>query len=1298
MELKKAVTVTALFLLLQLITCCDAATPQSQCKGGTCYISPDNFSYIGNVIHSNRDIILNGGEFSLDENSGSVLIENVYNLTISGGERGSHIQCSPNSTFGFYLRNTANVTLTGLTITSCGFIHYWLCNVQFGAHCLISLVIEASRNVTLLGVHIEHSPELALFIISDENVGNPEKPFFYTEDANPNIIVSGCNISYGGNGSVLIYGKESLLLQNTVIAHSDYGIISQHSSDIMMKSVQVISCLITQIEGGYIMVRDKLIFNRSLFIIFSSTLHISGGRVLFHYGYNGRGLSIGKKYAFQKYYLLITDDSTVEFTGFTPFFRTYALYVDSASIKLNNSTLVFLENTVPMFYLAEGLIDIDIANKSSLIIANNSIVVDTNGAYLWPYSLRLDQDSEIVVINNTGLSVNFLSNNAYLSGKVRISNNSNSKHLYSPKFEAQTYFTVLSIADSAVLFNGSLEVVGNRENGGIIVDNSDLYFYGTATFSDNNGINGGAIALINSVMHISSNATVDFTRNSAREYGGAIYITRPRETPLCGRLDGLLCSIRSLHNCDLFGFSITFNQNKASIAGNAIYGGRTSACFALPSCRQCSIPDISELHLYNGVNDSSDLSKFTSDPTRVCFCENGIPDCYKVLETISVHPGEDFTLSLAIVGYGLGTVPGSVIARGSGDSQSEQNLFGSELEDLQEIRGTKCQDVQYSIVSERDREQIKLAVETLSLLMSLDEVQEIKNSRAILISLYDLRYYYSSLDEFLHIPVFVEINLLPCPVGFQLVREKCVCQQILRDNNIHSCFFSNDTAFILRPNPYWIGLPNDNDSNSSILIHPHCPLDYCISKDINITAESPDTQCQYQRSGVLCGSCREGLSMILGSSECKTCSNLYLTSILIFILAGAMLVTLVTLLNMTVSVGTLNGLILFANILQADPITFLPPTTNHTFGLVPFLRAFVAWLNLDLGIPMCFFDGLTTYYKTWLQFVFPLYILALVGAIIIVTKYSACTTRLFGTNAVSVLATLVLLSYTKILRILITAFSFTIITGSQDYHSVVWLADGNVKYFEPKHAILFLVALLVMLLLGVPYTLTLTAAPWIQSSRFKWASSLYNKFKPLFDAYMGPYKESHRYWTGMMLLARAILIVLFSSFANTNTVAGPQLNLLLLTISTCALLVLTTFLKPYRNKLLSGLEIFHLTILFFFSSSNLYVSSIGTGIETRAAIYIVLVGICFLVFLGICAGHVWYGVRKAGSGRRPEPTREREEEEEELYPSMWREGVRIQPEEEEDEEREDVISTAGATNTSSYQRSESLVELIANAD
>jgi len=75
--------------------------------------------------------------------------------------------------------------------------------------------------------------------------------------------------------------------------------------------------------------------------------------------------------------------------------------------------------------------------------------------------------------------------------------------------------------------------------------------------------------------------------------------------------------------------------------------------------------------------------------------------------------------------------------------------------------------------------------------------------------------------------------------------------------------------------------------------------------------------------------------------------------------------------------------------------------------------------NLDFGIETCFYNGLDTYSKTWLQFVFPVYLWVLVGLMIIVSHYSHRFAKLLSNNPVSVLATLILLSYTKILCTLI---------------------------------------------------------------------------------------------------------------------------------------------------------------------------------------------------------------------------------------------------------------------------------------
>ena len=968
---------------------------------------------------------------------------------------------------------------------------------------------------------------------------------------------------------------------------------------------------------------------------------------------------------------------------------------NSSLIRLSGAKLLFEQNKSQKNSILVVLINANIImeNKSFVNFVQNEI---ENSAIfgVWDSVWHLSLDSKLQLFCNKASGF-FISTNASFSGTVKVVNNT-----------AVFDEGVVNVVHSVLWFKGTLEVVGNRGevSGGLSLANSNMYITGRALFSDNHAANGGAISFISSVMHISPNATVYFINNYAEHLGGAVYISKPRTSVFWIKFARTFsCSIRVLSDsssdrCQIF--SLIFNQNKAGTAGNAIYGGHTSACSQCGRngediCDDCSIPEGSDLFHYNGVNDSSDLSNFTSDPTRVCFCENDIPNCYKVLNNITVYPGENFNLSLAIIGYGLGTVPGLVIARGnsSREGSPEQSLFGSESEYSQEIRGITCQDVRYSIVSERDREYFALAVDEQSFFKSLQMAQSVVNFKITRREEdeYPTLLFSSLYEDFFYLPVFVKVNLLACPVGFQLVRGRCVCHKILLDNMIDTCFFSNGTGLILRPVPYWIGLPND--TNSPILIHLYCPCDYCQSKDINITAEYPDTQCQYQRSGVLCGSCRDGLSMILGSSECRNCSNIYLITIAIFIVCGMALIATLTQLNMTVSVGSLNGLILLANFLQANHTTFLPTNISDTSAYITFLSVFIAWLNLDLGISMCFFDGLTTYIKTWLQFVFPLYILALVGVMIITSNYSTRMTRLLGNNAVSVLATLILLSYTKILRIFITAFSFTTLTGSQDYHSVVWLADGNIKYFEPKHAILSLVTFLVLLFLGIPYTFTLIAAPWIQKSRFRWVSSLYNRFKPLFDAYMGPYKDRHRYWTGLLLLARVVLIVLFSSIANTNTVAGPQLNLLLLSLSSFVLVSLTAALKPYKKKLLNGLEIFFLIILFILSSSNLYISNIGTRTGVCAYMYIFLVGISFLVFLGICVHHISYRLRKIQTTRRSQqPNRE----EEVYYPPFWQRAKGRAKN--DDKEREEIkMSTFEATNTISHgERRESLVKLLAN--
>ncbi len=153
------------------------------------------------------------------------------------------------------------------------------------------------------------------------------------------------------------------------------------------------------------------------------------------------------------------------------------------------------------------------------------------------------------------------------------------------------------------------------------------------------------------------------------------------------------------------------------------------------------------------------------------------------------------------------------------------------------------------------------------------------------------------------------------------------------------------------------------------------------------------------------------------------------------------------------------------------------------------------------------------YTRTWLQFVFPLYIWTLVGTVIALCRYFSWATRMFGRNPVAVLATLFLLSYTKLLRTIIAAMSFTYIDYPDNPSVPVWLHDGNVGYLEGKQVALFVAALVALLFLFLPYTFMIFFGQWIearsQRKLFRWISDC--RVKPFLDAYHGPLRNNHRY-------------------------------------------------------------------------------------------------------------------------------------------------------------------------------------------
>ena len=365
----------------------------------------------------------------------------------------------------------------------------------------------------------------------------------------------------------------------------------------------------------------------------------------------------------------------------------------------------------------------------------------------------------------------------------------------------------------------------------------------------------------------------------------------------------------------------------------------------------------------------------------------------------------------------------------------------------------------------------------------------------------------------------------------------------------------------------------------------------------------------------MCGACNTGHSLSLATSRCLDCSNVYLTLILVFLLAGVILVFALTALNLTVSEGTISGLVFYANIVHVNKVIFFRSKSMNIFSI------FIAWLNLDLGIETCFYDGMDMYARTWLQFVFPLYIWGTVIFMIVSSRYSTIAGKVFGrNNSVRVLATLLLLSYTKILRTIITALSFTTLTYPDKSIKFLWLADANIQYLTGKHIPLFLAALVFLLVLSLPYTalLLFLQCLWPRSHDYRLLSWM-RKIKPFLDAHTGPYKDKYQFWAGLLFLVR---ITLFISFA-ANSLGDTSLNLLFVSMMVMLLLGFKWVASGiYKNWLLDTLEASFFLNLGMLSVSSLYIQT-GSSEEgiTRDVVSSISLSVAYATFIGILIYH-----------------------------------------------------------------------------
>ena len=186
-------------------------------------------------------------------------------------------------------------------------------------------------------------------------------------------------------------------------------------------------------------------------------------------------------------------------------------------------------------------------------------------------------------------------------------------------------------------------------------------------------------------------------------------------------------------------------------------------------------------------------------------------------------------------------------------------------------------------------------------------------------------------------------------------------------------------------------------------------MDYCLP-DLNL--QNSDLQCQFNRTVILCSQCQDSLSMAFGSSRCIHCTNIHVLISIVILLAGFIaLVVALYILNFTVTNGSTTGIIFYVNVININDSTFL--ANDNIFKP---LRVFISFVNLNLGIEMCFFNRMNSYAKRLLHLFFPLYLIIISAFIIITSCYLSKMLQWTRTRSLPVLVTLSLLLYTSVVR------------------------------------------------------------------------------------------------------------------------------------------------------------------------------------------------------------------------------------------------------------------------------------------
>ena len=681
--------------------------------------------------------------------------------------------------------------------------------------------------------------------------------------------------------------------------------------------------------------------------------------------------------------------------------------------------------------------------------------------------------------------------------------------------------------------------ISNNIATGLSVIDSQVLLKGCNTLRHNYGPYGGGVFLAGRSQMLLMNGTELFVLQNAVAFtGGGIFVS-PMKSQLMSTpgkqvphnvcffdvvtANGSLArNVTSSADLDV---NVTLSENKAYNSGSSLFLSSMTPCV-----HQGILQDETEVFskLFH-LPSYSDESEISSLPLKICSCNSSGPISGSLSSTppVQVFLGQQLDLWLMVVGEM------NIILSG------DLYLLISEHNFTDLVRRPKAAILSHTA---------KLSSSCTKITITRESVARLATGAYHITLSYPILEGTPFVSSKLNLMTYLNMILLAhCPHGYRMINRGsgplCECHSALQDRHI-TC--SLDTLSFVVPPQHWIGV---GSTNTSLLFSDYCLPAYCrnMYRSKEVFLSNLTQQCLHGRVGTLCGECPEGQSVMLGSYNCMACSYYGLLVVALFLIAGPFVIALICFLNWTVTARSSNGLLLYLNVVSINSDLLL--STNS------FAFAVIAWLNLEMGIEMCLFDGMDEFAKTALGFAFPLYLLSLVALIVIVSKCINMDriNKLIGPRITPVLATVIFLSYTMLSDSVLKSLLFASLCNTDGGCHLVWLLDGSLKYFSsPKHLILACIALTVLFVLLIPITLIAVIGDlFCRCISNRW-------YMNFLDTFHSSYRFRWGFWMGVRLMLRVVLLLL-------KVTVKPEVVWLVTACFSLSLAAAESVLKPFRH-------------------------------------------------------------------------------------------------------------------------------------